>query len=37
MKIFEFIINLFRKIKQKREFNKRLKELKKRDPFRYDH
>ena len=37
MNILKLILNFFKKIKNKREFNKKLKELKKRDPFTYNH
>ena len=33
--MFNWIKNLFRKIKQNIEYRKRLKELKKKDPFIY--
>lgn len=33
--IISFIINLYKKYKMKKEFKKKLEELKKRDPFVY--
>lgn len=35
--MMKFIKNIIKKIKERREFNKKLKELKKRDPFTYKH
>jgi hypothetical protein len=37
MKIFKLIKDFFVKLKEKREFNKKIKEIKKRDPFTYNH
>lgn len=35
--MINFIKNIIKKIKEQREFKKKLKELKKRDPFIYKH
>lgn len=35
--MIKFIRNIIKKIKEQREFKKKLKELKKRDPFIYKH
>lgn len=37
MRIIEIIKNFFKRIKEKREFNRKIKEMKKRDPFTYNH
>ena len=37
MKIFKWIKNKIDAYKRKRKFNKKLKELRKRDPFIYNH
>ena len=37
MKIFRWVIDLIEKYKRKKKFNKKLKELRKRDPFIYNH
>ena len=37
MKLFRLIRDFFRRIKDKREFNRKIKEMKKRDPFTYNH
>lgn len=37
MKLFKWITDLFEKYKRKRRFKKKLEELRKRDPFIYNH
>jgi hypothetical protein len=37
MNIFDFIKNWFEKRKEKKRFDKRIKEISKRDPFIYRH
>jgi hypothetical protein len=36
-KIYQWFINLLVKYKRKRKFNKKLEELRKKDPFIYNH
>lgn len=37
MSIFKWIISKYKQWKRKRDFKKKLEELKKRDPFIYNH
>jgi preprotein translocase subunit YajC len=37
MKLIQWIMNLIERRKRKKKFKKRMEELKKRDPFIYNH